>query len=63
MKNTMFLISVLAAGMVSAVATVTDVNISADTESRMVTITYTLSENAVVTADILTNGVSIGRAN
>ena len=63
MKNTMFLLSVLVAGIVSAAATVTDVNISADTESRMVTISYTLSENAVVTADILTNGVSIGRAN
>ena len=63
MKNTMIFLFALAACAAHAAATVSDVAISADTESRMVTISYTLSENAVVTADILTNGVSIGKGN
>lgn len=39
-----------------------DINVSQDI-ARRVTITYTLDEPAIVTMDVLTNGVSIGGAN
>ena len=42
------------------VPAVTDVTTAFDGETRMMTIGYTLSEDAIVTVDILTNGVSIG---
>ena len=39
---------------------VSGVGVSIDAEGRKATISYTLSEDAVVTFDVLTNGVSIG---
>ena len=42
---------------------VSDVNVSVDAVFRTTTVSYSLSEDAVVTFDVLTNGVSIGGAN
>ena len=42
---------------------VKDVQVSQDPASRRVTVTYKLDEDAIVTMDVLTNGVSIGGAN
>ena len=50
----------LAAGA-APVATVTSVDVSA--ENRQVTVNYSLSEDAVVTFDVLTNSVSVGGEN
>lgn len=64
MKSTVFL-SVLFAGVVaSAVPTVSDVAMTQDAATRKVTIGYTLAgDAAIITVDILTNGVSIGAKN
>ena len=48
------------AAALNAAPTVSDVTIAFDEGSRMMTIGYSLSEDAVVTVDILTNNVSIG---
>ena len=58
----------LAAGLVSsacaATPVISDVVLTQDPATRLVTVTYTLSgADAIVTPDILTNGVSIGEAN
>ena len=42
---------------------VSNVQVSQDPASRRVTVTYKLDEDAIVTMDVLTNGVSIGGAN
>ena len=42
---------------------VSGVNVSVDAVRRTTTVSYSLSEDAVVTFDVLTNGVSIGGAN
>ena len=42
---------------------VSGVNVSVDAILRTATVSYSLSEDAVVTFDVLTNGVSIGGAN
>ena len=46
----------------SAQPAVSDVTLSQDVNSCMVTVEYKLSETAIVTVDFLTNGVSIGGA-
>ncbi len=63
MKSTMFLSAALMASSVFAAPFVDNVTLSQD-NSRKVKITYTLAgEQAIVTVDIRTNGVSIGEAN
>ena len=63
MKNLALAVSVLSAFGAFALPTVTVTGID-ESDARMVTITYDLKDgDAVVTADILTNGVSVGRAN
>ena len=49
-----------AACALNAAPTVSDVTIAFDEDARMMTIGYSLSEDAIVTVDILTNNVSIG---
>lgn len=49
-----------ALGGLKASPTVSDVKVAFDDVSRMMTINYSLSEKAVVTVDILKDGVSIG---
>ena len=53
----------LAALVAFADPTVTDVSVTQDPVSHLVTATYTLDEPAVITFDVKTNGVSIGGAN
>ena len=60
MKLPAFLAAAVAACALNAAPTVSDVTIAFDEDSRMMTIGYSLSEDAVVTVDILTNNVSIG---
>lgn len=56
--------AVMATAAVTAEPVVSDVTFEQDPASRRVTITYSLSdEPAIVTVDILTNGVSIGENN
>ena len=59
-KMTVALAATVAACSVVAVPTVSDVTVAFDGDARMMTIGYSLSEDAIVTVDILTNGVSIG---
>ena len=47
----------------AAVPTVSNVRVAQDRSTRLVTVTYDLGADAVVTADFTTNGVSIGAAN
>lgn len=65
MKNLfVLLVSLLSAGSLSAVGpTISNVTWSQPNGAGKVTIRYTVSEAAVVTVDILTNGVSLGSAN
>lgn len=60
----MMLLSLAVAGVsaLHATPTVSDVTVGFDSATRMMTIGYALSEKAVVTVDILTNGVSVGAA-
>ena len=65
-KETIIISSVLAA--LCAAANPSDpqinlLNVEQDPYSRRVTATYTLDESAIVTMDVLTNGVSIGGKN
>ena len=46
-----------------AAPTVTVTSAVQDVDTRVVTVNYTLSEAAIVTLDVLTNGVSIGAGN
>jgi len=63
MKNTFALFVSLLAGAVVAAPQVADVTVS-QADSRRVTVVYTLSEEpAIITADVLTNGVSVGGRN
>lgn len=58
--------AILAATAAQAVElpVVTDVTLSQDSSTRVVTVNYTLSgTNAIITFDALTNGVSIGGEN
>ena len=58
------LIAATAAAGAAATPEISGVTIAQDGMSRAVTVNYTLSgENAIVTLDVLTNGVSIGAAN
>jgi formylglycine-generating enzyme required for sulfatase activity len=50
----------LSSGAVAATEVLEVVNFSQDSSSRMVTVEYNLQEDAIVTVDFLTNGVSIG---
>ncbi|MBR4615552.1 MAG: hypothetical protein IKO55_08105, partial [Kiritimatiellae bacterium] len=59
-----------ACAAIAAIAAVADPNdpqialvAAGQDESRVVTVKYTLDEPAIVTFDVLTNGVSIGAAN
>ena len=63
MKLTKMMMALALPGLVYAAApAVSSINVSQD-EQRLVTISYTLSgAGAIVTMDVLTNGVSIGRA-
>lgn len=64
MKQIMMM--VFAIGSVSAFASMPEISATgiAQDQSRLVTVTYTLSgASAIVTMDVLTNGVSIGRRN
>ena len=56
-------VAVLAAWSLTATPAVTDVTVAFDDDARLMTIGYSLSEEAIVTVDILTNGVSIGAQN
>lgn len=58
----MVMLALVAAGVQALVAapTVSDVTVAFDDTTRMMTINYALSEKAVVTVDILKDGVSIG---
>lgn len=60
MKLPAFLAAAVAACAIDAAPTVSDVTIAFDEDARMMTIGYSLSEDAIVTVDILTNNVSIG---
>jgi len=60
MKLPAFLAAAVAACALNAAPTVSDVTIAFDDDSRMMTIGYNLSDDAIVTVDILTNNVSIG---
>ena len=53
----------LSASVASAVAVpqLSNVSMTQDVRSRLVTITYTIDQPAVITLDVLTNGVSVGR--
>ena len=57
--------ALLAATAMAALPTVTDIALSQNADTRLVTITYTLSGDtpAIVTADICTNGASVGPAS
>ena len=59
-KMTVVLAAAVAACALNAAPTVSDVTVSFDDGARMMTIGYSLSEDAIVTVDILTNNVSIG---
>ena len=57
-------VAVLAAGIVGATPSVSNVAMVQDPGSRVVTVTYDLgTEPAIVTLDITTNNVSIGAEN
>jgi formylglycine-generating enzyme required for sulfatase activity len=61
-KSAIFVAAFTVPASVFAVPSISDVSVTA--EGNLFTIAYTLSgEDAIVTADILTNGVSIGGAN
>lgn len=61
LKNMLFVLSVtVGMGLLEAAPTVSDVSIDFDAETRMMTIGYSLSEQAIVTVDILKDGASIG---
>jgi len=62
MRNSILALAAIGAGTVWAAPAVSDVTVAFDANTRMMTIGYALSESAVVTVDILTNGVSIGAA-
>lgn len=53
-------LSLGACGLACAKPVVSDVKVSQNGATRLVTVSYALSENAVVTFDVRTNGVSIG---
>ena len=66
--HTPVLILALAAAFIARadaqIPSVSDVTISQGTSSRAVTVTYTLADApAIITLDVLTNGVSIGQQN
>ena len=64
MKWSMVCAAICAAGVAGAEPSVTDVQASQDEASRLVSVSYTLSDGpAIVTVDFLTNGVSIGQEN
>ena len=50
----------IVAHVLEAAPVVSGVTTAFDGDTRMMTVGYTLSEDAIVTVDILTNGVSIG---
>ena len=54
------LATVIVAHVLEAAPVVSGVTTAFDGDTRMMTVGYTLSEDAIVTVDILTNGVSIG---
>lgn len=62
MRRVIWLIMIAGAAE-AAVPTVSDVTITQNKTTRLVTVTYALDADAVVTADFTTNGVSIGAAN
>lgn len=55
--------SVLTLGAAAGTEVLDVVNFSQDSGSCMVTVEYNLQEDAIVTVDFLTNGVSIGGAS
>ena len=59
-KKMSFCLATVAACALNAAPIVSDVTIAFDADSRMMTIGYSLSEDAIVTVDILTNNVSVG---
>ena len=66
--HTPVLVLALAAAFIARadaqIPSVSDVSISQGTSSRAVTVTYTLADApAIITLDVLTNGVSIGQQN
>ena len=64
MKKAIFAIGALAAGTAFCATTVGNVDLSQDTETGLVTVTYDLAgDPAVVTLDILAGGESIGQEN
>lgn len=62
MKRTFAIVFAGASLMAAAQPEITDLEV-AQNSSRMVTISFNLSKNAIVTMDITTNGVSIGAEN
>ena len=65
MKSLMAIVACPVLGLVADMADpqVSDVKVTQDGVTRRVTVTYDLDEPAIVTMDVLTNGVSIGDAN
>ena len=64
LKTSLSAVSVLAVAAVSASPSVSNVKMTQDAASRVVTVTYDLGdEPAIVTLDITTNDVSIGEEN
>ena len=59
-KTMMFALAAAGVQALVAAPTVSNVTVAFDNTARMMTIGYDLSENAVVTVDILKDGVSIG---
>ena len=59
-KTLMVALAFVGVSALHAAPTVSDVTVAFDDTTRMMTIGYSLSEKAVVTVDIQTNGVSIG---
>lgn len=63
LRHKLTVASALCATALWALPEIEDLAVTQDKGSRMVTISFTLTEKAIVTMDILTNGVSIGAAN
>ena len=64
MKTSVMLTSVLASASLLASPKVSNVTMTQDPYTRVVTVTYNLAdEDAIITLDITTNGVSIGAEN
>ncbi len=62
--TTMILLGWIAGGVSAATPTVSNVLLSRDAATHLVTVTYDLADaDAIITLDVTTNGVSVGDAN